>query len=139
MKKALLIICGLSLTRRESSTTCAASAKRRFGIRSASTCNIASIAVSETANVAVKLSTQIHGTLSSMHEMQSRQTITVTLALTMSPRRPNSSSRGTKNVPGSIRWKKPLRLNSASSESLNPERLPDETGRAASAEKGNSL
>ena len=119
MKIHLLIICGLSLTRRESSTTCAPSAKRHFGTRSASTCNIACIASSETASAEVKVSTQIHGTQSSMHGMQSRQTITVTLALTTCPKRRKWSSRGTKNVPGSIRWKKPLRLNSASSESLN--------------------
>lgn len=116
MKKALLIICGTCLTLRESSTTCAASAKRRSGTRSASTCNIACIASSETANVAVKVSTRIHGTLSSMHEMQSRQTITVMCALTNLPKRRRWSSRGTKTAPGFTPSKKPLRLNSASSD-----------------------
>ena len=126
MKRNLLIICGSCLTHRGSSTTCAASARQPFGTRSVFTCSIVSIVSSETRNGAVRLSSRIRGTLSSTHGMQSRQTITVTLELTNSPRRRKWSSRGTKNGRGFIPSKKPLRLNSASSESLDHYKIKGE-------------
>ena len=119
MKNHLLIICGSSLTLRESSTTCAPSAKQPFGTPSPSTCSIVSIASSEIRNGEVRLSTRIRGTLSSTHGMQSRLTITVMLELTISPKRRKWSSRGTKSEQASTHSKKPLRLNSASSGSFN--------------------
>ena len=119
MKNHLLIICGSCLTHRESFTTCAISARQTSGTYSQSTCSIESIASSGTRNGTARVSTRIHGTLSSTHGMQSRQTITVTLELTNSPRPRKWSSRGTKNGQASTPSKKPLRLNSASSESFN--------------------
>ena len=119
MKNHHSIICGTSLTLRESSTTCAPNAKRHSGTRSLSTCSIVSSASVGTRNGAVQLSTQIRGMLSSTHGMQNRLTITVMLAWTNSPKRRKWSSHGTKNGQEFTPLKKPLRLNSASSENFN--------------------